>query len=65
MIKLYSTNCPKCLVLEAKLKGKNLQYTKITDISEMEKLGFASAPILEVDGKTLDFGGAIRWVKNL
>lgn len=65
MIKLYSTNCPKCLVLEAKLKGKNLQYTKITDISEMEKLGFASAPILEVDGKTLDFEGAIRWVKNL
>ena len=65
MIKLYSTNCPKCLVLEAKLKGKNLQYTKITDISEMEKLGFASAPILEVDGKTLDFGAAYKWIMNV
>ena len=38
-MKLYSTKCPKCLVLEAKLKLKNLDFDLVTDIDEVVKIG--------------------------
>lgn len=65
MVILYSTGCPKCRILETKLSEKNIEYKKNTDIEEMKKLGFVSAPILVVDNKTLNFGDAIRWIKNI
>jgi len=63
-IKLYTTHCPKCRVIEKKLAQKNIEYTEITDQEEMVKLGFKSAPILEVDGKAYNFGDANRWIMN-
>lgn len=65
MVILYSTGCPKCRILETKLSEKNIEYKKNTDIEEMKKLGFVSAPILVVDDKTLNYGDAIRWIKNI
>lgn len=65
MVILYSTGCPKCRILETKLNEKDIEYKKNTDIEEMKKLGFVSAPILVVDDKTLNFGDAIRWIKNI
>ena len=59
---LYSTHCPKCIVLEKKLNSKNINYEMITDENLMIEKGFMSAPILEVDDKTLDFKAAIDWV---
>lgn len=64
MITLYSTNCPKCRVIEKKLAQKDIQYITVTDIEEMKRLGFTSAPVLEVDGKILNFGDANRWIMN-
>ena len=64
MIKLYSTGCPKCKVIEKKLEQKNIQYEKVNDVAEMQRLGFTSAPVLEVDGKYLNFGDANRWIMN-
>ena len=64
MIKLYSTHCPKCRVLETKLKSKNIQYVEITDVDEMVKKGFQAAPILEVDDKIMKFAEAVQWVNN-
>ena len=29
---LYSTHCPKCCVLEKKLKQKNISYDEVNDI---------------------------------
>lgn len=64
MVKLYSTHCPKCRVLETKLKQKNVQYEECNDVDEMLSKGLASAPYLEVDGKLLDFGKAVKWVNE-
>lgn len=64
MIKLYSTHCPKCKILEMKLGEKNIQYEIITDEEIMESLGFTSMPMLEVDGQLMDFMEAITWVKQ-
>ena len=62
---LYTTDCPKCIILEQKLEEKNIEYIKFTDVKEMVKKGFRSAPILEVDGKVMTFLEAINWIKGI
>ncbi len=62
---LYTTHCPKCEVLEAKLKSKKVEYDCVTDTQEMLKLGMASAPNLSVDGNIMDFSQAVTWVNAL
>lgn len=64
MIKMYSTHCPKCKILETKLKQKNIEYEECTDINEMLSKGIETVPILEVDGQMLDFGKAVKWVNE-
>ena len=46
---LYSTNCPKCKVLEMKLKKKNIDYSVFSDVEAMMEMGIKAAPILELD----------------
>lgn len=58
----YSTHCPKCDVLEAKLKQKNIDYKEINDISIMKEKGFELAPVLEVDGAVYNFKEAVDWI---
>lgn len=64
---LYSTNCPKCNILEKKLIQKELDFNLITDFDkkEMMKKGFLAAPILVVDDEYMDFSTANNWINNL
>ena len=63
MIKFYSTNCPRCHVLQRKLDDKNIEYEIHTDTQEMIDLGLVNAPALMLkDGKLLDFGEAVKWI---
>ena len=64
MVILYSTHCTKCKVLETKLKQKNIQYEECNNVDEMLSKGIQSVPYLEVDGKLLDFGKAVKWVNE-
>jgi glutaredoxin-related protein len=61
---LYSTGCPKCNVLEAKLNSKSIKYEVCRDIEVMQSKGMMSAPNLEVDGELMDFSAAIKWVRE-
>lgn len=61
---LYSTGCPKCRVLEAKLKNRNIIYHLVTDRDEMLKKGFTKVPVLKINGKFLDFYDANNWINN-
>jgi glutaredoxin len=61
---LYSTNCPKCKVLEKKLDSIGIDYKIVTDEDLMISKGFSSAPMLEVDDNIMDFGNAVRWAKE-
>ena len=61
-MKVYTTHCPRCRALEAALKSKDIAYETCDDIEEMKRLGFMSAPILEVDGKYLKYEDAMRHV---
>ena len=59
---LYSTHCPRCKVLEAKLKQKNIEHEEINDVEQMKAKGFNEAPKLEVDGVVMNFTEAVKWI---
>lgn len=65
MITLYTTHCPKCTVLEKKLESKNIKFDVNENEEEMQERGFQSLPVLEVDGNTLDFIEAVKWVNEV
>lgn len=65
MITLYTTHCPKCTVLETKLKSKGVEFDINENEEEMINKGFQSLPVLSVDGNDLDFMAAIKWVNEL
>lgn len=62
--KLYSTNCPKCKMLEKQLNKNKIEYEVITDRNIMIKKGFSSAPKLEINGEIMDYNVAMKWVMN-
>ena len=62
---LYTTFCPKCKVLEKKLRDKDVVYEEITDVDIMTEKGFQTVPMLEVDGEVMDFSKAAEWVNTL
>ena len=61
----YTIDCPKCRVLESKLKAKNVAFEECRDIEIMQEKGFENAPMLEVDGIAMSFGEAVKWINNL
>ena len=62
---LYSTNCPKCVILEKKLDSKDVRYDVEHDVDLMVAKGFTSLPMLEVDGRTMMFKEAVDWINEL
>ena len=62
---LYTTHCPKCKVLESKLKEKGIEYKEETDVSKLVEKGFKTVPVLEVDDKLLTFYDAVKYVNGL
>lgn len=67
-MKLYSTNCPKCKVLEKKLQLKNIDFEvkdSKEDIDYLISLGYESAPVLEVGGTFYKFEDAVKLVGTL
>lgn len=59
---LYTTDCPKCRVLKAKLQHAAIEFEEEHDVDVMLMKGMKSAPALEVDGKIYDFKSAIDWI---
>lgn len=64
---LYSTGCPKCNVLEKKLKSKNVDFVIETDIDAIVKMGYTTAPILwyRSTDKYYTFAEAVNFVNNI
>ena len=63
-VKLYTTHCPKCNVLEKKLESKKISFAVSEDIDEMLEKGIVSAPYLEVSGELMNYQQAIEWVNK-
>lgn len=64
-VKVYSTHCPKCKVLCAKLEQKGVEYTEVTDVDYMMSIGINSLPMMQIDGgELIDYPTAIRWING-
>ena len=61
---LYSTNCPKCKVLEMKMKKKNIDYVVNNDISPLIEKGYKAAPVLLVGDSYKEFSEAVSWINE-
>lgn len=61
---LYSTGCPRCMVLEKKLDEKNIPYRRVEDVDEMLSLGIMEVPVLKLGEELLRFADAVQWVNN-
>ena len=63
---LYTIDCPKCVILEKKLKEKGVEFLKVSDKDTIIAKGYGDStfPILEVDGVVMDYKTAIQWVNN-
>ena len=59
---LYSTGCPKCKVLKAKLQQNNIEYVEVSDVAIMKEKGFEYVPVLEIDGVAHSFKDAVEWI---
>lgn len=64
-MKLFSNNCPKCIILKSKLDDKGLEYEKSDNMQELIDLGFKTVPVLEVDGEYMEFSKAVQYVNNI
>lgn len=65
MIKLYTSHCPQCRVVELKLNNKHIPHEIIDDIELMVSLGMKAAPVIELeDGTRLAFSEAIAWINQ-
>ena len=62
---MYSTGCPRCMVLKKKLNAKNVAYTEVNDVEEMQAMGIIQVPILYVNGEYKDFVEANEWINKL
>ena len=63
-VTLYTTQCPKCMVLEKKLTAKNIEYSTVEDVNLMISKGFDTMPMLEIDDKVMDFKAANTWINE-
>lgn len=61
---LYTTHCPKCVVLQKKLQAKGLQFDVVEDVQVMKNKGFMSMPVLQADGNSLDFYNAVKFINE-
>lgn len=65
-VTLYSSpTCPKCKVIEAKFKKKNIEVIKEIDEEVIIGKGLKSIPWVQLqDGSMLDFKAANDWINN-
>jgi glutaredoxin-related protein len=64
---LYSSNCSKCKVLEAKLNQKNIDFSIKNSEEDFQSLfdeGFREMPVLEVENNKYTFGEAVQLINN-
>lgn len=64
MIVLYSTNCPKCKVLKAKMNEIGIEFTENNSVEDMLTLGIRQVPVLSYNGDLMNFNQAIQWIQN-
>ena len=64
-IRVYTTGCPRCKVLEKTLVAAGIDYLAVSDVETIVKKGFETVPQMEIDGgEAMDFKAAMNWLKE-
>jgi glutaredoxin len=61
---LYTSGCPKCNILKKKLDDKNIKYSVFDDVDKMIEMGFNEMPVLDVNGKKMNYVEAVKWING-
>lgn len=64
MVKMYTTHCPQCRVLEKLLIDKKIEFETVEDIELMKNKGIMSVPQLEIDGEMMNMRKAMKWINE-
>ena len=64
VIKLYSTDCVRCNIVKQMLNTHKVKYKEIHSKEAILDMGFDSAPILEVDGKAMEYHDILIWLED-
>ena len=64
VITLYSTGCPKCQILEKRLKKNNIDFVISNDVDVLIEKGFQSAPVMAVGKLFYDYSSAMNLLKK-
>ncbi len=62
IITLYSNDCPKCKVLEAKLNSKGIKFSKNADVAQLASFGMRSLPVLKIEEAEGNHGNEPRYL---
>lgn len=68
MVRFLTIDCPKCDILEEKLKNKNVEFETIKDQKYFEEKNVMdrSFPMLELeDGTILDYFNSVKYINQL
>lgn len=61
--------CPRCKVVKTKLNDAGISWHEITIddkiLEYLDEEGFATAPVLSVDGELMDFSGALKFIEEM
>ena len=63
-VTLFGNHCPLCIVLTKKLDETGITYEVFDDVDEMIEMGMTTVPMLEVDGKIMNYAEAMKWIKK-
>lgn len=62
MVRLFTLDCPQCIVLEKKLRAKNIEFERVDDTAFFTREKIFRFPVLEVDGHRMEMHEANAWV---
>lgn len=68
-IKLYSNNCPNCIITKTKLKSKEIEFEEINDMdvimAKASELKYSMLPFLKVGAEWFQGQEAIAKVEGM
>lgn len=64
MVTVYSKDCINCKRLIEKLDNAHIPYKINHDLSEIQKLGFTTVPILKINDDFLTYKEAVRYINE-
>lgn len=61
---LYSNDCKRCNLVKRMLDAHQVEYAEIKDQRIIAEKDFESAPVLEIDGKAMEYQAILTWLRE-